>query len=193
MKNSIRLTAFLVLCLVFIFALPIKKVIVIDVGHGGNDHGSLVEGISEKQVCLEIANKLLALNKNSKIQIILTRSDNKFLTLKERTEFINELNPDYMISLHANMSADITMYGSDLFVSKNEHLTTKSLQLANFLKKSLGSEREVKQNNFYLLKNVNCPSVLLELGYLSNTKDRNYMMSNKGQEQIAKAILSSIK
>jgi N-acetylmuramoyl-L-alanine amidase len=61
----------------------------------------------------------------------------------------------------------------------------------NSTPKSL-SKREVKETNLYILNNVECPAVLLEVGFLSNPQDREYLTSQLGQQRIAEMILKNI-
>ena len=73
-------------------------------GHGGNDPGAQVGSALEKEIVMSIARKIQVLNTNTNIEIILSRDQDQFKSLSERTQFINSLNPDLVISLHAGIS-----------------------------------------------------------------------------------------
>ena len=171
-----------------------KKTIVIDVSHGGHDNGTTAHGFNEKEIALNIANKIKQLNKNSSIEIILTRDSDKFLSLNERTEQINKLKPDFVISLHANATDDKKESGKEIFVSDKNKQKEKSGNLALELFYSFNDRNvEIKKADFYLLKNVEYPIALLELGYLTNENDREVLTTEKGQSELAESILNVIK
>jgi len=171
-----------------------KKTIVIDVSHGGKDSGATVNGFNEKEIALNIASKIKELNKNSNVEIILTRDSDKFLSLNKRAEQINNLKPDFVISLHANATKNEKESGKQIFVSDKNKQKEKSGSLALELFYSFNDRNvEIKKADFYLLKNVEYPIALVELGYLSNKYDREILTTKKGQSELAESILSVIK
>ncbi len=94
------------------------KTIVIDPGHGGKDPGAV--GFSqkhyEKDITLSIALKLRDLiTANSKIKVYLTRDSDKFVSLRERTEFANEVKADLFISIHINAHNDKNVSGIEVY------------------------------------------------------------------------------
>ena len=171
-----------------------KKTIVIDVGHGGQDNGTTVNGFDEKEIALNIANKIKELNKNSNVVIILSRDSDKFLSLSDRANQINSVKPDFVISLHANATDNQKENGKQIFVSDKNKQKEKSGDLALKLFYSFKDRNvEIKKADFYLLKNVEYPIALVELGYLTNETDREILTTEKGQYKLAKSILSVIK
>src|SRR5699024_182816 len=78
--------------------------IFIDPGHGGSDPGAAANGLQEKDICLQIARKLQGILKQryTSHQIKLSRTTDKTLTLKERTEMANRWDADYLVSIHVN-------------------------------------------------------------------------------------------
>lgn len=84
-----------------------RELIVIDPGHGGIDPGSVVDGIYEKDVNLEVALKLQAALEEEGYSVMITRNDDESLSLLERAEFANEVGAELFISLHQNS------YGED--------------------------------------------------------------------------------
>jgi N-acetylmuramoyl-L-alanine amidase len=98
-------------------ALGVRR-IVIDPGHGGKDYGApgYYKGVHEKQVVLQIAKQLAnKIRKELKLEVILTREGDRFLTLEERTAFANTKNADLFISIHTNASRDRRAYGIVIF------------------------------------------------------------------------------
>jgi len=172
------------------FSTETKKVIVIDAGHGGNDFGANINGVSEKDMVLNIAQQIKkASDKDGKYEVILTRSDDTYPTLAERTEQINKLNPEMVISLHINrtLETNTSKSGHEIFIQN----TQESKNLAQKLSKKLG-ECTIKEQNLHILRNSKSPAVLVELGYINNTKEREYMNSSTGQREIAQKFADFI-
>jgi N-acetylmuramoyl-L-alanine amidase len=169
--------------------------IVIDAGHGGSDLGASSNGDFEKIIVSQIAEKVKSLNENKNITILLTRSNDEFITLNKRTDYINTIKPDLVLSLHVNFSPNHEKSGVEFFVSDKSPFFEKSNKIANQLNTSFAKNSTLKVSDakiapFYILKNSEAPSVIVELGYLSNEKDRKYLTDNTGQDAIAKNINS---
>lgn len=196
MIKNLRIFGLVLLLFTFSFSYASEKTIVIDVSHGGKDDGFAVDGFKEKDLAFEIALKVVALNKADNVKIILTREGDYFVSLKDRVEHINSLNPDYVISLHINSNDNAEVNGFEFFVSSQGVLIEESNVLAQQIENSLSKEfssNGIKNANFYLLKNVNTPITLIEMGYLTNSDDRTVLTSAEGQDKIAEAIYSIIK
>jgi N-acetylmuramoyl-L-alanine amidase len=171
-----------------------KKIIVIDVAHGGEDHGAVLDNYIEKEITLNIAKKIKELNKNTNVEIVLTRTSDTSLYMNERVQKMNALNPDFVISLHVNMSKNEGINGIEIFISDENNQQRKSEQLATDLLNSFKDKKVIiKKSNFHILKNVNFPIALIELGYLTNEIDRSILTSEEGQTELANLILKVIK
>jgi N-acetylmuramoyl-L-alanine amidase len=193
MKRTAQVLGIATLLLAFAFTPTPKKIVVIDVGHGGNDLGAQVGSVLEKEVVMSVASKIQELNTNSNIEIILSRDQDQFKSLAERTQFINSLNPDLVISLHAGISSNPQLSGTDIFISNQNIQKNQSGALALNLLYSINSEKvEIKKADFYVLKNTLAPAALVELGFLSNDADRAYLTSDAGQKELAQFILNAI-
>ena len=201
MKNKMKFLAiFGVLAIFLSFAfkpLNDKKIIVIDAGHGGKDFGVQIGGELEKKIVENIANKISLLNGKGEIEIVFLRQDDTFIELSERVERINKINPSLLISLHISASQNLNVNGVNAYVSKQNDFYDKSMESAKNLLDKISSEKlakgEVKDANFFVLKNSKCPALLLEVGYLSNENDKNYITSESGQNEIANQIFEFIK
>ena len=91
--------------------------VVIDPGHGGEDHGAVGRhsGLKEKEIVLDIAKRLAEKLEGEGFKVILTRKDDTFLPLGERTQIANRAGADLFISIHANASPERTPRGSETF------------------------------------------------------------------------------
>ncbi|ELV7526217.1 N-acetylmuramoyl-L-alanine amidase family protein [Flavobacterium psychrophilum] len=201
MKNKMKFLAVLGILTIFLsFAfkpLNDKKIIVIDAGHGGKDFGAQIGGELEKKIVENIANKISLLNGKGEIEIVLLREDDSFIELSERVARINKINPSLLISLHINASKNLKENGVNAYVSKQNDFYDKSMESAKNLVDKISNEKlakgEVKDANFFVIKNSKCPALLLEVGYLSNENDKTYITSESGQNEIANQIFEFIK
>jgi len=92
--------------------------VVIDPGHGGKDPGAIgVGGLMEKDIVLDVAKRVRAILKGEKnIAVHLTRSDDRFLSLEERTTFAGARDADLFVSIHANASPTPDAKGAEIYV-----------------------------------------------------------------------------
>lgn len=182
-------------CFAFSMA-PAKRTVVIDAGHGGDDHGATHNHLSEKELVHSIARKVKTFYNGHDIEIVLLREDDVNMSLAERVEKINQLNPDLLLSLHVNYSLDRKDNGISAYVSKKSGFYSTSLAKAETMVTTLSNEnlakKEIKDVNVHVLNNVQCPAVLLELGYMTNANDRQYISSEAGQNEIAKKIIAGL-
>jgi N-acetylmuramoyl-L-alanine amidase len=98
-------------------ALGVRR-IVIDPGHGGKDYGApgYLKGVHEKQVVMEIAKRLAGkIQKELRLETVMTRSRDTYLTLEERTARANTENADLFISIHTNAARDRRAYGVETY------------------------------------------------------------------------------
>lgn len=164
-----------------------KKIIVIDAGHGGQDKGATFEKASEKQIVLDIASKIKEINNSqSKYEVVLTRDDDSYPSLTERTDKINSLNPEMVISLHVNRTPEIetSKNGHEIYIQNSE----ASKNIADKISKKLGN-CSISEKNLHILRESKAPAVLVELGFINNTEDRKYVTSQKGQKEIAQKFV----
>jgi len=202
MKTKTKFLGFLTFLALFVVVafkpLEDKKTIVIDAGHGGYDVGADLYGFEEKAITETIAKRIKEQNNSADVEIVLIRDGDISMELKERVSIINNLKPDLVISLHVNSNSNMMANGVQAYVPANEIFKDKSKAIAEIIiDKIAATGNLVKRNTteapFYLLKNANCPIMTLEIGFLSNEKDRNYITSAKGQNEIASKILESVK
>ena len=94
--------------------------VVIDSGHGGRDSGAVgYSGLLEKDVVLDIAKRIKKILVKKSIKVIMTRSSDKFISLKKRTEIACKTKADWFISVHANSSTDSRASGVEVFDLKD--------------------------------------------------------------------------
>ncbi|WP_136668561.1 N-acetylmuramoyl-L-alanine amidase [Flavobacterium sp. H122] len=176
---------------------PKKIRVVIDAGHGGIDFGATENGISEKDLTLSIINKIKSINTNENIELFFTRNGDEVITLADRVQKINEINPDLVISLHVNSIKNPTSNGAEVFIPKDLEHTKKSEEFAAKFLQILTNKTSLLSNGiktapFFILKKSKCPVILAEIGYLSNHADRKIITSEENQDKVAQAVIEFI-
>jgi len=179
-------------------------VVVIDAGHGGKDPGKVgTNGVLEKDINLCIANRLKALLEQNDIVVVMTREEDKDLAseqasnrknedLRARAMLVEESSPAVMVSIHQNSYTSEEVDGAQVFYySGSETGKLLGTMVQNHLKQEIkdGNHRVPKANKeYYLLKKAQCPSVIVECGFLSNPTEAALLSTNEYQEKIAFAI-----
>ena len=172
--------------------------VLIDAGHGGLDHGAQSNYLNEKDLTLAISNKIKELGSNKNIKLVFTRSTDEFLQLSQRIELLETAPADLLISLHVSSSSNTATSGLEIYYPSSGEFTQRSKEFGFAISQSFSENKiqlhhlKMEPANFFVLKNANCPSVLLELGFLSNENDQMYLNNEDNQEIIAEAIIQSI-
>jgi len=189
--KGITLLALSIFSTAFLSFSPInKKYIVIDAGHGGNDFGATHGEIREKNISLSVAKEIQKINESQdKYEIILTRDSDSYPTLSERTDQINKLNPEMVISLHVNTSPEKERSDNGFEVYTQNSDVSK--ELAGKIYKKFNA-RKISESNLHILRETKAPAVLVELGFINNSENRNYITSEKGQKEIAQKFVEII-
>jgi N-acetylmuramoyl-L-alanine amidase len=179
-----------------------KITVVIDAGHGGSDNGAIENNVHEKDLNLAIAKDVLAMNKNPNLVIILSREKDVDMPVKDRTDFTNEKKANLFISIHADVDANENdLSGLAIVIPKNDNPYLKESQLLgsaiiqsfqNNYPLPVSNDLQQLKQGVWVLKANECPSVLIETGFLSNQKDVDYLINPKNQQTIARNILSGI-
>lgn len=186
------------------FSMPVaQKNIVIDAGHGGWDPGKVRnDGIQEKKINLEIAKKLQIYLEQGGAYVMTTRADDNALSekkredLKERKVIANDENVDLFVSIHQNSFPKSSVRGAQVFYFKNSE---QGKALAECIQGRIkefadpSNTRVPKANSeYYILKNTQKASVIVECGFLSNEEENEKLNSEEYQEKIAWAVYMGI-
>ena len=177
-----------------------KQIVVIDPGHGGDSEGTTSFGLTEKDITLDIALKLKEMLDKTEIRVYYTRLEDVNPDSESRAMLANQTKADMFISIHANAdpktrttSGTQTMYGSKFFIPQfgSENLAeTLQKQLVS----AIGNKDKgiVRQDEIYLLNNITIPSVLVEVGYMTNRQEALKMGRDDYQTKIAEGIYQGI-
>ncbi|NLH02269.1 MAG: N-acetylmuramoyl-L-alanine amidase [Clostridiales bacterium] len=185
-------------------------VLEIDAGHGGEDGGAVsLTGVHESVINLDIAQKLSAIAELAGLPYTMTRdseeikypdsaktiASKKVFDQKRRAEIINNTPNAVLISIHQNFFPHKSARGPQSFYAK----TPGSDSLAQFVQGTMntalfpGNRRVAAPiaQNIYLLKNVSCPAVLVECGFISNAEEARLLETDKYRLRIALALTSA--
>lgn len=184
-------------------SMPVNhKNIVIDPGHGGADPGKVAgDGTQEKGINLKIAAMLQSFLEQGGAVVTTTRiqdeavGENKREDLKRRVAIAND-GADMFVSIHQNSFPQSSVTGAQVFYNKKSE---ESKRLAVFIQKRLrdvvdaNNDRVAKANsNYYVLKEIDIPGVIVECGFLSNGREKEKLLTSEYQEKLAWAIYMGI-
>lgn len=176
--------------------------VVIDPGHGGTDCGAVNQslGYLEKTVNFKVA---MAMDKfiPDDYDLVYTRQTDVYVSLRTRCDLANAIDADLFVSLHANWFHDPLVRGLESFYcrgSRNGHKA--AIAILNALVKKVeilnGNidtiNREEKPAGYYVLKHTKMPATLIELGFISNNWQAEFLMKEFNQAGMAEAIWKGI-
>lgn len=172
--------------------------IMLDPGHGGSDGGA--RGLSgdtftEKDINLGVALKLHERLEDLGATVLMTRETDTYFSLGERLQHQLAQRPDLMVSIHANSigaERDITQIQG--FSTHLKHPLARGIgDLLQEEAIAIGrKDRRVNENNFYVVRSTAFPAVLVEMGFVPNATEYEYLMSDAGRDELADALARAI-
>ena len=169
-------------------------VIVIDAGHGGYDPGAIShdEKTYEKNAALSTSLFLQEYLEKMGAKVIQVRDSDVAVELADRPKVSNENEADVFVSIHYDAGYDPAFSGTTTYYfHQGDYELAESIN--NFIAQGPLENLGVLYGNFQVLRENHRPSVLLELGYMSNIKDLSYIRTEQYQKTIAEAIAKGIK
>ncbi|GGG85759.1 N-acetylmuramoyl-L-alanine amidase [Paenibacillus radicis (ex Gao et al. 2016)] len=183
--------------------------ILIDAGHGGIDGGASADSVLEKDINLAIAQKLYLLLNSQGISAVLNRTGDYALSddnrwhitrsrhrrdLSQRRQLTEEIDTQLLVSLHVNATKNRSKSGPIVLHQESG----ESALLAFCIQDALNRQQETtfyprEGKPFYLLRRVDQPAVIVEMGFISNDADRAMLTDPRQQLEIANAIASGIR
>ena len=171
------------------------KTICIDAGHGGKDPGACAGGVREKDIALDVAKKIRAHLRATGYSVILTREQDKFVSLGNRAAEANMWGADLFVSVHCNSAPNSSATGMEVYVhtSRGADSTRAARAIYDRLLPASGLKgRGIKAKDLAVLRETEMPAVLVELAFISNDSDRAKLVSDEWQERAAEAIAAGI-
>jgi N-acetylmuramoyl-L-alanine amidase len=167
--------------------------VVVDAGHGGKDSGAVRRyGPPEKQVTLDVAQRLNRKLRESQLHTVMTRNSDVFIPLDERVAIGNRTANSVFVSIHFNDSGRRRVHGFETYYN-----SPYARSLANRIQQKLvtlhsASNRGVRTANYRVVRKAVYPSVLVECGYLSNRGEAGQAASAAWREALADKISEAI-
>lgn len=189
-----------------------KPYIVIDAGHGGEDGGAQVDGVLEKDINLNISDKLADMLRLCGYYVTEVRDDDisvydrstadtlrekKVSDLNRRAELFNSSADNIVVSIHQNKFDNSAYSGTQIFYSVNND---KSSLLAEAIRRSVvgliqtDNTRELKPagSDIFVLDKATVPAVIVECGFLSNNEERAKLLDENYQSEMAYSIAMGV-
>ncbi|MGM0874383.1 MAG: SH3 domain-containing protein [Bacillota bacterium] len=171
-----------------------NKTIVIDPGHGGQDSGAVGgRGTLEKNLTLTTANLVYDKLKSAGANVFLTRTNDTYISLNSRVSTSHYRNAEVFISLHYDSTTDRSASGTTTYyynALKDTPLASK--MNSELVKQTKLKDRGTRFGNFHVLRENNVPSVLFELGFLSNRTEELTLTSSSYQERASQGIFNGL-
>lgn len=189
-----------------------RVVYVLDAGHGGEDGGALSrDGVPESEVNLAIAKRTELLLRFFGAETVMTRTDDvsihsegadtlrqkKASDLRNRVALVNAVPGAVLVSIHQNSLPSVpSVHGAQAFYGEAAESGALALSVQTALNQSvnIGNEKHEKKidPSIYLMKNVTCPAILVECGFLSNAAETRLLQEPEHQKLIAAAIVAGL-
>ncbi len=172
------------------------KIIILDPVHGGENCKDIVgvKGLREKDVVLKIAKKVECLLKDLGAKVLLTREEDKYLSLGKRAQFANKNKPDFFINISLNSFPSPSIQGCEIYFYKGDkdgELLGKSI-MSSLVKKIGIIDRGVKVADFFLLKDVRNSSIQIFVDYITNPQQEKKFKDINYIDEISKGIVAGI-
>jgi len=190
--------------------------VVLDPGHGGQDSGAICGAIYEKDLTLDIAQRVDRLLQAQGLATLMTRVGDSYVSLQDRAAVTNRARDCIFVSIHFNEGKKIVS-GVETYYAEHqtspaprlvswipffqgsaaESSTLASQSLARFIQEAMVArtkepDRGTKAEQFFVIANVDVPAVLVEAGFLSSKEDITKLESNDYREQMAAAVSEGI-
>ncbi|MFN8670881.1 MAG: N-acetylmuramoyl-L-alanine amidase [Candidatus Sericytochromatia bacterium] len=172
-----------------------KYLVVVDAGHGGPDPGAIGPSkIQEKDVTLAVSYYLSKMLKDNGIGVLMARGDDSDIDLQPRVDVANNNNADLFVSIHCNALDGNSPSGIETY-----YRTPQSLDFGKIIHKNVVQgvgtpDRGLRgDRNLFVIRKTTMPSVLIEIGYITNPTEEANLSNSAHQKKIAQSIYKGIK
>ena len=175
-----------------------NRIIVLDPGHGGKDPGAVSESATEKAIVFKVASLVRQKLEASGAKIVMTRTGDTYPTLQERVDTAVKNYGEMFVSIHVNAAASTSAKGTETYYSVSTgDVYLEDIDLATFVNEEIVknaemNDRGVKKYPYYVINNMAMPSILVELGFITNSEDRVKLVNDEYVEKYAQSIYNGI-
>ncbi len=166
----------------------------IDPGHGGGDPGAIGGGVvKESDINLAVCKKLQPLLLADGHDVLMTRLTDTTISLADIVKTSNDFRADLFLSVHCNAAMSPSAQGIETYFYKTGMKWARAIH-DGMIQEFIGHlDRGLKTAGFYVLVKTKCPAALVELEFISNETQLNFLIKNENQERIAQCLADSIK
>jgi N-acetylmuramoyl-L-alanine amidase len=172
------------------------SVVVIDPGHGGHDRGGIPgQRLAEKGFTLDTAKRLARVLRNhTAIKVVLTRSDDTFVSLTERTNIANQYagRNALFVSIHFNAGLREGAYGIETYYNNQRGYRLATLVHPRVIQAMVSIDRGIRHRSYRVLRKNRLPAILVECGFLTNPAEAARITDARSRERLARAIADAI-
>lgn len=167
--------------------------VVIDAGHGGHDRGGISgQRVSEKDLTLDVARRLRDILNQNGIKTVMTRSDDTFIPLAQRSAIANAHPGALFVSIHFNSAIRGGADGIETYYYNSTAAGVASRVQSQLMRVEAGENRGVKRRAYYVLRNTRIPGVLAECGFLTNRYEAARCLQPSHRQELASALAKAI-
>jgi N-acetylmuramoyl-L-alanine amidase len=168
------------------------KTVVIDAGHGGRDHGGSYGKVYEKWLALDTALRVEKKLKAKGYRTVMTRRSDRFISLPGRVRIANSHPDSIFVSIHYNFTWKRNVSGLETFYHSSRSKPLADLVQQGMLNQVKSVDRGSKYARYYVIRHTRNPSILVEGGFVSNSKERGRTKEGWYREAIADGIVEGI-
>jgi len=166
-----------------------STVVVIDAGHGGFDRGGIPgQRVPEKNMTLDVAQRLKAVLTAYGYRVVMTRDSDVFVPLGTRVAIANSYRDAIFVCIHFNAARRGSANGIETYFYNSQSLPLASAIHYYVAGGAPTPNRGVRRRGFYVLRKTTIPAVLVECGFLTNATEANYAQSSAYQQKLAEEI-----
>lgn len=174
--------------------------IFLDAGHGGKDSGATGNGLYEKNVVLDLTNRIEnKLKQYKNVEIMQTRTTDVFLELSERTNKANEWGADAFVSIHCNANPSASAKGFESFVYNgsigSDTIAFQNVMHQEIVKQIIDSgivDRGKNKANFHVLRESHMKAILGENLFVSNASDAALLKKDSFLDALAQGYVNGL-
>lgn len=167
--------------------------IVVDAGHGGHDRGGGPgQRIPEKPYTLDIAQRLRAALREAGFPVVMTRSDDSFVSLGGRCDAANSRRGSVFVSVHLNSGQREGAAGIETYYYSGQSAALASAIHPRLVRAAGTEDRHIRRKAYYVLRNTRGVAVLCECGFLTNRAEASRLLTASHRERLARAIAAGI-
>ena len=170
------------------------RTVVIDAGHGGHDRGGVPgQRISEKEMTLDVSQRLRRILESGGYRVIMTRNSDVFIPLGRRTAIANSYRGATFVSVHFNSARRAGANGIETYYYRGDSSGIAASIHRNVVAVASTENRGIRRRGYFVLRRTANPGVLVECGFLTNPHEGRTIMSSAYRQRLADAIARGIR